>query len=190
LSIALTPCAAFAQPYPTHPIKLLVGGAAGSGPDKMVRHVAERLAAVLGQPVIVENRPGAGGIVAMDALVHSAPDGYTLAVATMSQAIFNSYLFAKLPYDPQRDLQPVALLVNSAFVIAAHPSLPAHSMPELIAIAKAQPGKLLVGMAQLGAPPHVVALLLNRAAGLISQRSPTNQLLTRWWRYWVEKYHC
>jgi tripartite-type tricarboxylate transporter receptor subunit TctC len=128
--------------------------------------VAERLAAALGQPVVVENRPGAGGIVAMDALVHSAPDGYTLSVATMSQAIFNSYLFAKLPYDPQRDLQPVALLVKSAFVIAVHPSFPAHSMQELIAIAKAQPGKLFMGMAQLGAPPHVVALLLNRAAGI------------------------
>jgi tripartite-type tricarboxylate transporter receptor subunit TctC len=102
----------------------------------------------------------------MDALVHSAPDGYTLALATMSQAVFNSYLFSKLPYDPQRDLQPVATLVTGAMAVAAHPSFPARSMQELIAKAKAEPGGLFVGMPQAGSPPHVVALLLNRASGI------------------------
>lgn len=155
-----------AQPYPDRPVTLLVGGAPGSVPDVMVRPVAERLSARLGQPVVVENKPGAAGSLAMAALARSAPDGHTLALATMSQAVFNSYLFAKLPYDPLRDLEPVAPLVSGAMVLAAHPSLPARSLAEFIALAKAQPGKLFVAMPQMGSPPHIVALLLNRAAGI------------------------
>ena len=155
-----------AQTYPDHAIRLIVGGAPGSVPDTMVRPVAEKLSAALGQPVVVENRPGAAGIIAMEALSRSAADGYTLALATMSQAVFNSYLFAKLPYDPQRDLEPVATLATGAMALAAHPSFPARSLQEYVALAKSQPGKLFVAMPQAGSPPHVVALLLNGAAGI------------------------
>ncbi len=165
-ALALTHGSAKAKPYPTRPITLLVGGAPGSVPDVMVRPVAERLSLALGQPVVVENKPGAAGGLAMATLVRSAPDGYTLALATMSQAVFNSYLFSKLSYDPLRDLEPVAPLVTGAMVLAAHPSLPARSLPEFIALAKAQPGKYFVAMPQMGSPPHIVALLLNRAAGI------------------------
>src|SRR4051794_30168176 len=91
-----------AQTYPTGPVRLLVGGAPGSVPDVMIRPIAEQLAVRLGQPVIVDNRPGAAGAIAMANLVSSPPDGHTLALATMSQAVFNSYLFHKLPYDPLR----------------------------------------------------------------------------------------
>ena len=164
--LALTHGWAQAKPYPTRPVTLLVGGAPGSVPDVMVRPVAERLSLALGQPVVVENKPGAAGGLAMAALARSAPDGYTLALATMSQAVFNSYLFTKLPYDPLRDLEPVTPLVTGAMVLAAHPSLPARSLPEFIALAKAQPGKYFVAMPQMGSPPHIVALLLNRAAGI------------------------
>jgi len=157
---------AAAQPYPSHPVRLLVGGAAGSVPDIIVRSVAERLSIVLGQPVIVDNRPGAAGSIAMDVLVHSAPDGYTLALATMSQAVFNSYLFSKLPYDPLHDLEPVSPLVSGAMAIAAHPSFPASTIQELIPLARSQPGKLFMAMPQTGSPPHVIALLLSRAAGI------------------------
>jgi tripartite-type tricarboxylate transporter receptor subunit TctC len=132
----------------------------------MVRPVAERLSAALGQPVVVENRPGAAGSIAMTALVRSAPDGYTVAIATMSQAVFNSYLFSKLPYDPLSDLAPIAPLVTGAMALAAHPSFAARSLQELVGMARAQPGKLYVAMPQAGSPPHVVALLLNRAAGM------------------------
>jgi tripartite-type tricarboxylate transporter receptor subunit TctC len=132
----------------------------------MVRPVAEKLSAVLGQPVLVDNRPGAAGGIAMQALLRSAPDGHTLALATMSQAVFNAYLFAKLPYDPQRDLEPVAPLVTGAMVLAAHPSFAANTLQEFVAQAKARPGKLFVAMPQLGSPPHIVALLLNRATGI------------------------
>jgi len=155
-----------AQSYPSRPVTLLVGGAPGSVPDVMVRPLAERLAVAIGQPVVVENRPGAAGSVAMAALVRSAPDGHTLALATMSQAVFNAYLFAKLPYDPLRDLEPVALLVTGSMALAAHPSFAAGSLPEFVRLARAQPGKFFVAMPQLGSPPHIVALLLSRAAGI------------------------
>jgi tripartite-type tricarboxylate transporter receptor subunit TctC len=164
--LATIPGLSVAQSYPQRPITLLVGGAPGSVPDVMVRPVAERLSAVLGQAVVVDNRPGAAGSVAMAALVRSAPDGHTLALATMSQAVFNSYLFAKLPYDPLRDLEPVAPLVKGAMALAAHPSFAANSLREFIQLAKAQPGKFFVAIPQLGSPPHIVALLLNRATGI------------------------
>jgi tripartite-type tricarboxylate transporter receptor subunit TctC len=120
----------------------------------------------LGQPVVVENKPGAGGIVAMEALTRAAPDGYTLAVATMSQAVFNSSLFSKLPYDPQRDLEPVATLVTGALVLAANPAFPANSLAELAAVASARREKLFVAMPQTGSPPHVLGLLIQRTAGI------------------------
>jgi len=155
-----------AQSYPSRPVTLLVGGAPGSVPDIMIRPIAERLSAALGQPVVVENRPGAAGSVAMAALLQSPADGQTLALATMSQAVFNAYLFAKLPYDPLRDLEPIAPLVAGAMALAAHPSLPARTLGEFVALAKAQPGKFFVAIPQSGSPPHIIALLLNRAAGI------------------------
>lgn len=157
---------AVAQTYPDKPIRILVGGAPGSVPDAMIRPIAERLAVELGKPVVVENKPGAAGIVAMEALTRSAPDGYTLAVATMSQAVFNAYLFAKLPYDPQRDLVPVAPLVSGSLALAANPAYPANSLRELVQLARGGPTKPFVAMPQTGSPPHVVALLLQRAAGI------------------------
>jgi tripartite-type tricarboxylate transporter receptor subunit TctC len=92
-----------ADSYPTRPIRLVVPGAAGSVPDVIARLLGDRLSSALRQPIVIESRPGAGGIVAMQAMVGSPPDGYTIALATMSQAVFNSYLFSKLPYDPLRD---------------------------------------------------------------------------------------
>ena len=158
--------AATAQAYPSRPVHLLVGGAAGSVPDTVARLIAEHLAAGLGQPVVVENRPGAGGIIAMRGLVGSEPDGHTLALATMSQAVFNSYLFSELPYDPMRDLEPVTPLVNGAFALAAHPGFPPNTLAEFITAAKAEPGRLLFGTAAKGSPPHLAALILTRAAGV------------------------
>jgi tripartite-type tricarboxylate transporter receptor subunit TctC len=155
-----------AQVYPSRPIHLLVGGAAGSVPDTLARLVAEWLSPALGQQVVVENRPGAGGSIAMQGLVASEPDGHTLALATMSQAVFNSYLFANLPYDPRRDLAPVSPLVSGAFALAANPKFQPNTLSEFIAAAKAEPGKLLIGTTQLGSPPYVTASMLLRAAGI------------------------
>jgi tripartite-type tricarboxylate transporter receptor subunit TctC len=165
---ALACCSArlAAQSYPSRPVTLLVGGAPGSVPDIMIRPIAQRLSIALGHAVVVENRPGAAGSIAMSALLQSAADGHTLALATMSQAVFNTYLFAKLPYDPLRDLEPVAPLVSGAMALAAHPSLPARTLREFVALAKAQPGKTFIAMPQSGSPPHIIALLLNRAMGI------------------------
>jgi tripartite-type tricarboxylate transporter receptor subunit TctC len=165
-ALGLAPGLLRAQPFPGRPITLIVGSPAGAVPDVMVRPVAERLAIALGQPVVIENRPGAGGAVAMNTLARSAADGHTLAVATMSQAVFNPYLFAKLAYDPLRDLAPVAPLVTGAMALVAHPSFPARTLGEFIALARARPGKLFVAIPQLGSPPHIVALLLSRSAGI------------------------
>jgi tripartite-type tricarboxylate transporter receptor subunit TctC len=135
-------------------------------PDTVARLIGERLGAALGQNVVVENRPGAGGNIAMQALVSSAPDGHTLALATMSQAVFNPYLFANTGYDPLRDLAPVSPLVSGAFALAAHPAFPANTLPEFIALTKREPGKVLVGTTQLGSPPYVTLSMLLRAAGI------------------------
>ena len=157
---------AAAQSYPTKPIRLFVGGAAGSVPDTLARVIADRLSPALGQPVLVENRPGAGGALAISGLIGSEPDGHHLALATMSQAVFNRYLYSKLPYDPQRDLTPVATLATGAMAVAAHPSFAANTFAEFVAIAKAQPGNLLVATTQVGSPPHVFALLIANASGV------------------------
>jgi tripartite-type tricarboxylate transporter receptor subunit TctC len=154
----------FADDYPNRPIHLLVGGAAGSVPDTLARLVADRLSATLGQPVVTEDRPGAAGMIAISALLAAARDGYTLALATMSQAVFNRYLFSKLPYDPLRDLEPVAPLASGAMAIAANPAFPANGFAEFIAFAKARPGAVLVGTPAVGSPPNVFAHLLARAA--------------------------
>jgi tripartite-type tricarboxylate transporter receptor subunit TctC len=158
--------AASAEDYPNRPIHLLVGGAAGSVPDTLARLIADRLSSTLGQPVVTEDRPGAGGVIAISALLAAARDGYTLALATMSQAVFNCYLFSKLPYDPQRGLEPVAPLASGAMAIAANPAFPANSFAELIAFAIAKPGAVLVGTPGIGSPPNVFAHLLARAAGI------------------------
>ena len=164
--LASTPSLSRADAYPSRPVTLLVGGAPGSPPDVMTRPVAQRLAEALGKPVVVENKAGAAGSLAITALLNSAPDGHTLALATMSQAVFNKYLFAKLAYDPVRDLEPVAPLVTGAMTLAAHPSFGARSLADFVALAKRQPGQLFVAMPQAGSPPHIVALLLERATGI------------------------
>jgi tripartite-type tricarboxylate transporter receptor subunit TctC len=155
-----------AQPYPAKAIRLLVGGAAGSVPDTVARVVGERLSVGIGKPVVVEDRPGAGGIIAMETLIASEPDGHTIALATMSQAVFNPYLFARLPYDPLRDLEPIGELVTGAMVVAAHPGFPARSIAEFVSLAKSSRELLFVGTAGYGSPPHIIALLLLRAAGV------------------------
>lgn len=165
-AISATPRLSRADAYPSRPVVLLVGGAPGSPPDVMARPVAQRLGESLGKPVVVENKPGAAGSLAIAALLNSKPDGHTLALATMSQAVFNKYLFTKLAYDPVRDLEPVAPLVTGAMTLAANPSFGPRSLADLVALAKRQPGQLFMAMPQAGSPPHIVALLLERATGM------------------------
>jgi tripartite-type tricarboxylate transporter receptor subunit TctC len=166
------PALADAAAWPVRTIKVIVGGAAGSVPDSLARLAAQAISRQLGQAVIIENRPGAGGIVAIQSLIGSAPDGYTLAVATISQAVFNSYLYGKLSYDPRRDFLEVSTLAASAAVLVANVSVQANTLSDLIAQSRAAPGTMLIGVPANGSPPHIAALLLLRETGLSANFIP------------------
>ena len=151
---------------PSKPLKLVVAAAPGSPPDVTARPLAEQLSASLGQPVVVENRPGAGGIVGMEAVLRSTRDGTTIGLASQSQMVFNQHLFEKLPYDALRDVQPVLRLASVAIVLVAHPSLPADSFRDLMTLSRNRPIPLQVAVAPLGQPPHVLGLLAQSEANL------------------------
>jgi tripartite-type tricarboxylate transporter receptor subunit TctC len=128
---------------------------AGGFLDVAARQLADKLTPALGQPVIVEPKPGAGGVIAMEATAKSAPDGYTLALCSLGELAVNPSLYERLPYDPVKDFAPVILLFAGPQLLLAHPAFPASSVPELIKLAKAQPGKLLYGSSGIGFPPHL-----------------------------------
>ena len=134
-----------AADYPAQTVKVVVPFAPGGGVDVVARIVMPRLSEVLGQPVIIENRGGAGGAVGATAVAQAAPDGYTLLLGTGSTHGTNSSVYAKISYDPVRDFVPIALISTSPLVLVVNPTLPAHSTKELIALAKAKPGELAFG---------------------------------------------
>src|SRR5215475_3773219 len=131
-----------AQAWPSKPIKIIVSQAAGGTPDIICRIISERLSQALGQQIVVENRPGGGNVVGAQAAAHAAPDGYTLFFATAAALVTNPYTFKSLPYDPLADFVSVSMIAKGPFVVLAHPSVPAKSLPELFAYDKANPGKL------------------------------------------------
>ena len=133
-----------AQNWPARPIKFIVSQAAGGTPDIVCRLITEKLARALGQQVVVENRPGGGNIIGAQAAARSAPDGYTFFFATAAALVTNPYTFKSLPYDPARDFTPVSMVASNPFFLLAHPGLSAKTIPELVALDKAEPGKLAV----------------------------------------------
>src|SRR5882672_9864835 len=143
-SLALAQPAA-AQTYPSRPVTVVAPYAAGGGADLIARLMAQKLSERLGQSFVVENRLGAGGVIAANAVVKAAPDGYTLFMGASTQLAIQVTLHKKLPYDPAADFMPVALLASVPFVLIVNPSLPVHSVPELIALAKQKPGQLTFG---------------------------------------------
>lgn len=155
-SAAFLPLFASAQPYPSRPVRILVGFGPGGAPDILARLIAQWLSERLGQQFLVENRPGASSSVATEAVAHSAPDGYTLLLASMANAV-NSTLYRDLRYDFLRDLAPVAALSREPLALEVHPSFPATSVPELIAFAKANPGKISYASAGSGTSLHLAA---------------------------------
>jgi tripartite-type tricarboxylate transporter receptor subunit TctC len=163
-ALTYTPVAR-AEGYPTKQLHLLVGEPAGSTPDIVGRLVGDQLASALGKPVVVENRAGPGGIAAMQALASSTADGHTIALATVNQLVFNSYLFAKLPYDPLTDIEPISLLATNSFSIAVKASF-VDNFDAFVKAAKAQPGRLSVGTSLPGTAPHVFAHVLMRIIGI------------------------
>jgi len=164
--------AALAQAWPNRPVRFLVPFAAGAGiNDIMARLVGQHLGAGLGQPVVIENRAGAGGIAGTEAAAKAAPDGYTFLMTNVS-LVTSAYLYSRLPYDPQKDFVPVSLVATSPLMLVVHPSVAAKSVQELIALAKANPGRLNFGSGGVGSTPHLSVELFKSAAGIDAVHVP------------------
>lgn len=143
--VALSPHAAHAQAWPNKPVKWILSQPAGSGPDVISRYVAEHLSKAIGQPIVIENRPGGQNVIGAQAAARSAPDGYTFYYGTTAAIVTNTYTFKTLPYDPKTDFMPVAMIGKSPFLIAASPSANVKTLAEALALAKAQPDKVSIG---------------------------------------------
>ena len=157
---------AAAQDYPTRPITLVVGYSAGGGNDIMARAAAEKMSPALGQQIVIENRGGAGGSIATRAVAKAAPDGYTLVLGGTGPLAINPTLYPNVGYDPRKDFAPVGLIGTSALVLVVHPSVPANNIKELIAYAKANPGKLTYASAGVGSGIHLAAEYFRFQAGI------------------------
>ena len=159
------PRVARAQAYPSRPVRLIVGFLPGGPADIVARQIGPWLSERLGQPVIIENRPGSGANLATEAVVRAPADGYTLLTLGTSNAV-NSTLYEKLNFDFIRDIVPVARIGLSSAVIDVHPAFPAKTVPEFIAYAKANPGKINMGSAGVGSPPHMIGELFKMMTGI------------------------
>ncbi len=166
LALALVPVFAAAQAYPARPVKLVVGFAPGGAADQVARAYQEPLARSLGQPIVIENRPGAGSSIAAEYAAKSAPDGYTLLIASPSSILVNPILTPRPGFEPRRDLQPVSKVSSSPLVAAVHASVGVGTLRELIAYAKQNPGKLNYGSSGNGSAPHLAGVLFTRLAGV------------------------
>ena len=169
LGFSLSP--ALAQPYPSKPIRVVVPFAAGGAVDQLARIVGAKLQEAVGQPVVVENRAGAGGTTGANDVAKAAPDGYTILQNTNGQAI-SPAIYKSLPFDTMRDFIPVTQLVGTSTVLVANTKLPARSAKELIALAKAKPGGLNYGMTGVGNSLHLTMEMFKRAAGIDIQAIP------------------
>ena len=156
---------ASAQTYPVKPVRVILGTAAGGTGDISARMITQKMAESLGQPVVVENRPGAGGAIADEAVARSVPDGHTLLYAAGAITTLPA-LRAKLPYDVERDLAPISLAVLTVFTLAVHPSVPVRDAQGLIALARAQPGKLTFGSPGIGSSAHLAGEAFVMMAGV------------------------
>ena len=163
-ALALQPCCAFAQAYPQKTIRLIVPFPVGGIADTLSRTIAGKLNEAWGQPVVVENRAGAGGNIAADLVAKSPADGYTLVMGSIGTHAVNISLFKSMPYDPVRDFAPVAFAVEAEGLLVVHPSVPANSVQELIALARAQPGKLTYASAGAGTASHLAGELFKSSA--------------------------
>ena len=166
LLAALLPAAALAQSYPAKPIRFIVPFPPGGGNDTIARLVAQKLSVALGQQVIVDNRPGAGGTIGAEAAARSPGDGYTLFLAGVATHGINPNLRKKLPYDALKDFEAVSLIASAPLLVVVHPSLPAKSVKELIAIARARPGQINYASNGAGGSSHLAGELFNMMAGV------------------------
>jgi tripartite-type tricarboxylate transporter receptor subunit TctC len=164
--------AAHAQTWPTKPVRVVVPAPAGSSLDVIVRTLGDKLKDRWGQPVVVENKAGAGGMLGMDAVAKAAPDGHTLGIGFNGPIAFGPYMYKKMPYDPAKDLLPVVLTTSQPNVLAVQASNPAKSVPEFIAWAKQQGGKLSYGSVGNGSSSHLTMELFKSATGIDAVHVP------------------
>jgi tripartite-type tricarboxylate transporter receptor subunit TctC len=171
ISIALALAAsvmpnAYAQNYPVKPIRIIAAQSAGGVTDALARAFAQKFNEAWKQPVVVENRAGAGGAIGTEVAVKAAPDGYTLLLSSAGPIVINPSLYPALGYDPLKTLVPITFIASSALVLVTHPSVPATSVKQLIALARARPGKLTYGSGGSGSPPHLTAELFKTEAAI------------------------
>jgi len=165
--VTLTLCiCAQAQPYPSRPITLLVPAAAGGGNDTMARVVADKMSRTLGVPIVVENRPGGGGAVAGRQVAHSEPDGYTIGIGNPATLAIAPFIFPNVGYNPVKDFAPIGMIAASPHIILVNVDNPAHTLAELIAMAKKDPGKLTFASGGAGSPTHLGPELFASMAGI------------------------
>ncbi|MDB5810001.1 MAG: hypothetical protein JWN94_2123 [Betaproteobacteria bacterium] len=168
--IAMTAAAAYAQDaartYPDRPIRIIVTFPPGGPTDIIARTVGQKLVEAWGQPVVVDNRAGAGGNIGTDLAAKSAPDGYTLLLSNFGPLAISPFVYAKLPYHPVQDLTPITLAATSWFFIVTNPAVPATTLKELIALAKAKPGQLAFASAGNASPSHLAGALFQSSAGI------------------------
>lgn len=158
--------------WPEKPIRFIVPAAAGGGADTTIRIVTTALAQRLGQPFVIENRPGAAGSIGLDAIAKAAPDGYTIGTANLSNFTMASRVARSLPYDPQRDFSPIALLITQPYLLGVTASLPIHSVKDLVAYGKANPKGLFYGSSGNGSALHVVMELFRGSVGMPASHVP------------------
>jgi len=171
LAASLALANALAQGYPNRPIKVVVPWPPGQATDLAARIVSDAMASGIGQQFVVDNRPGAGGTIGSEFAARATPDGYTI-LAGSSGPISISPLLQKLPYDPAKDFEPIALMVSTAYVLVVHPSFPANTVQEFVALVRANPGKYNFASSGTGATAHLVAELFNAAAKLTATHVP------------------
>ena len=164
--------AGVAQGYPTKPLRLIAPAGPGSVTDTRARWIAEQLSARLGQPVVVENKAGAGGSIGTELAARSAPDGYTIVLAHQGTFAINPHVYERLGYDPVKDFAPVSRVVVSALLLAVPADAPVKSVAELLELAKQSPGRLTYGSSGTGTPPHLAAELFKRMAGIETVHVP------------------
>lgn len=157
---------ASAQTFPNKPIRLVVGFAPGGPADVMGRLIGQKMASILGQSVVIDNRPGAGGTIGARAVAESEPDGYTLLLGNTSTLLIGPLIYKNVSYDPVKGFAPIALLGTTSNLLIVNPALPVTSVKELIALARARPGKLNYASAGIGTPPHLIGEMFKQRLGL------------------------
>lgn len=170
--LAVPTLPALAQPYPSKPVRLIAPAPPGSPVDIRARWVAEKLAPALAQPIVVENKAGAGGNIGTEAAAKSSADGYTLVIVHQGTLAINPHIYGRTGYDAIADFAPITRLLESVLMLAVHPQVPAHSVADLLRLAREQPGRLSYGSSGIGTPPHMAGELFRKMAGIDVQHVP------------------